>query len=97
MNEKGLTIKDFIERKNEQVKDRKRLTFCYVTSIEGSTVTLSSYSNKRSFDLLKGDFPWDDVSIGDKVCMKNTFIHSRVPDGNIIPKEYLEMLVRALK
>lgn len=104
MNEKTLTFRDLITLRERMhtamgiaTTNRKRLTFCNVTSIEGPMVTLSSSSDKRSFDLLKGDFPWDDVSVGDKVCMKNGFIHSRVPDGNIIPKEYIESLVRTLK
>lgn len=75
--------------------NEKRLIFCDVTSVEGPMVTMFSSSNKRKFDLLKGDFPWE-VKSGDRVCMRGGFIHSKVPKG-AMPKEYIESLVRALK
>lgn len=74
--------------------NEKRLTFCDVVSVEGMNVTMAS--SRRKFDLLKGDFPWE-VKSGDRVCMKGSFIHSKVPMGGVMPKEYIESLVRALK
>lgn len=73
----------------------KRLIFCDVESIEGPTVTLFSAATGRKFDLIKVDFPWA-VKKGDRVCMAGGFIHSKVPAG-IMPKDYIDGLVRALR
>lgn len=75
--------------------NEKRLIFCDVTSVEGPMVTMFSSSNKRKFDLLKYDFPCE-VEEGDRICMKGSFFHSKVPKG-AMPKEYIDSLVRALK
>lgn len=74
--------------------NNKRLTFCNVIRVEGSLVTLSAPYG-RTIDLFKGDFPWE-VNVGDRVCLKGGFIHSKVPAG-IMPKDYIDGLVRALR
>lgn len=73
----------------------KRLTFCKVIQIEGSTVTLLSPCG-RKIDLVKADFPWD-VTEGDKVCMNDGFIHSRVPDGMLMRSDYIKSLINTIK
>lgn len=69
----------------------KRLMFCKVIQIEGATVTLLSPCG-RKIDLVKDDFHWD-VNVGDKVCMNDGFIHSRVPEETIPYGNYIKELI----
>ena len=73
--------------------NERRLTFCDVVAVEGMNVTMAS--SRRKFDLLRYDIPYE-VKAGDRICMKGSFFHSKVPKGTM-PKEYIESLVRALK